>query len=988
MSLSAETLDRYMTKGRDWKAVEQLYQLAVAGHVSSSGLGLEPVQKCSTSCDPKCKFPAGIISDSPLVSTLPSASSLSKRTNFIAWSEQFHNSGVSTSTATDSGMKTGTTGSSDNHSASCAISDTTWNTPHHPEVNNFSKKVKRDKRPRITYQVELSYFGPGFCGWMEQPGGIRTVEGAVVAGLRKVLPKSVGRSAISSAGRTDKGVSAIGQVFSFHTREDLTPEQIAQAIEAEAEPGLIRVVSVSRRPRSFHATFGAKWRRYVYLFPLRTRGTMHDQETLTSKDYNLSLRSGELPENEDILQPEKNCQAEDDGTQADKIDPHRVLGEIDVQRVSELLSQLVGKTLNYSAFARDTPPGKNCVCTLHVARATVLRTSQHRMTSTANHPQHPSSIRNVENDNSPESGEFMCVELVADRFIRRMVRVLVATAIDLAVRGGHAGRKDVHHNNAGVSPVLTDSETLGNSNGLTSPGLESLLDLAIAQDRSKTARWPAPAIGLCFVGTLPQKQNIISKDSIQCIWSDDDLNKAVLRFSKLLQFKTVSSPDTETHALHVEEFKRLDEHLKTSYPSVWSSLTVEKTGVGNHSYLITWAGSDKSLDPALFISHIDVVPVDPDTEGEWTHGPFSGDVAEGYIWGRGAMDVKIGVAGLLEAASWLLLQGFKPTRTLMFAFGQDEEVGGEMGAGPTAQLLASRGIQLDIILDEGLGISVDGYPPYTDYPLALVGTAEKGYASIEIQINTVGGHSSAPAIDGSSVADIMGRILTSLSLESPRPTLVSPVTDFLKAIAPHAKTEGLKELFENCDDPSYRYEVLYKYLLVDSPGTAAMAHTTVAVTGIKTGIADNVLPPHGIINVNFRLLPGDTEASLYRYLERLVDSDAKYVTLAASRNQAASLASDVTSVSGRHWKLLEQAINSVYQFKEGPPELAPLLMSGGTDSKHYANLTKNGILRFVPTTNTALDAHRVHGVDERTAIQDFGRAVCVYQELLHLFSEP
>jgi acetylornithine deacetylase/succinyl-diaminopimelate desuccinylase-like protein len=64
------------------------------------------------------------------------------------------------------------------------------------------------------------------------------------------------------------------------------------------------------------------------------------------------------------------------------------------------------------------------------------------------------------------------------------------------------------------------------------------------------------------------------------------------------------------------------------------------------------------------------------------------------------------------------------------------------------------------------------------------------------------------------------------------------------------------------------------------------------------------------------------------------------------------------------------------------------LFLGGTDSKHYANLSRNGILRFVPTTSSVLDAHRVHGVDERTAVEDFGRAVCVYQELFRLFSEP
>ncbi len=135
--------------------------------------------------------------------------------------------------------------------------------------------------------------------------------------------------------------------------------------------------------------------------------------------------------------------------------------------------------------------------------------------------------------------------------------------------------------------------------------------------------------------------------------------------------------------------------------------------INDHALLYTWPGSDPSLAPALLIGHLDVVPVVPGTEDRWTHAPFAGVIDEGFIWGRGALDDKVNVIGTLEAVELLLRDGFAPRRTLLLAFGHDEEVGGEQGAVRIAAHLASQGIAPAFVLDEGMAI-VEGMLPGLD----------------------------------------------------------------------------------------------------------------------------------------------------------------------------------------------------------------------------------------------------------------------------------
>ena len=165
--------------------------------------------------------------------------------------------------------------------------------------------------------------------------------------------------------------------------------------------------------------------------------------------------------------------------------------------------------------------------------------------------------------------------------------------------------------------------------------------------------------------------------------------------------------------------------------------------IGGHSLLYTWEGSDPKAAPIALLAHQDVVPVAPGTEKDWQQPPFEGVIADGFIWGRGSWDDKGNLYAMLEAAEQMAKQGFRPKRTVYFAFGHDEEVAGIRGAKAIAATLAARGIKLDFVLDEGLLIT-DGIMKGLDKPAALIGVAEKGYATLVLTAQATPGHSSMP----------------------------------------------------------------------------------------------------------------------------------------------------------------------------------------------------------------------------------------------------
>ncbi|HET9232578.1 MAG TPA: M20/M25/M40 family metallo-hydrolase, partial [Candidatus Eisenbacteria bacterium] len=252
---------------------------------------------------------------------------------------------------------------------------------------------------------------------------------------------------------------------------------------------------------------------------------------------------------------------------------------------------------------------------------------------------------------------------------------------------------------------------------------------------------------------------------------------AAERLAGSLRIPTISHEDTT--AFDGAAFLALHEYLRAAFPRVHTELRRET--VSSYSLLYTWPGSDTSQKSILLAGHLDVVPVEPGTEATWQEEPFGGRVVDGFIWGRGAIDNKAAILGTLEAAEMLLAQGFHPKRTIHLAFGHDEEVGGTRGAREIAAILANRGVELEMVLDEG-GVIGDGVLQGIASPVALVGIAEKGFASVELIASSTGGHSSLPPRQ--SAIGILSTAITRLEA-SPMPArLEGPTRQLFDRVAP------------------------------------------------------------------------------------------------------------------------------------------------------------------------------------------------------------
>ncbi len=217
------------------------------------------------------------------------------------------------------------------------------------------------------------------------------------------------------------------------------------------------------------------------------------------------------------------------------------------------------------------------------------------------------------------------------------------------------------------------------------------------------AFFAAALSAVVLVRTFTWKSAQLAVEPVSVLAIDDG---AVARLSAAIRARTVSGGEgAQTDSAAFDAFHRL---LETSYPLVHADLTREV--VGGHSLLFTWKGEDASAPPVLLLAHMDTVPVEPGTESSWARGPFSGDVADGFVWGRGTLDDKGSVTAILEAVETLLKRGFRPKQAVLLAFGHDEEIGGQAGAGRIAALLRSRGVRAATCSTRGRRLPTESSP--------------------------------------------------------------------------------------------------------------------------------------------------------------------------------------------------------------------------------------------------------------------------------------
>ncbi len=435
---------------------------------------------------------------------------------------------------------------------------------------------------------------------------------------------------------------------------------------------------------------------------------------------------------------------------------------------------------------------------------------------------------------------------------------------------------------------------------------------------------------------------------------------AVVRHRTITVFATTGEPQAGADRA---SFERLRRTLADLYPRAHGAMTLELI---EDSLLYTWPGTEADAAPVLFAAHTDVVPVEPGTESDWTHPPFSGAIEDGYVWGRGTIDDKLGTVGLLEAVELLVARGYAPRRTVLIALGHDEETGGKAGAATLAQELERRGVKPWFAFDEGGAVITDMLPGI-DKPVALVGVAEKGYATVELSLQGEGGHSNMPP--SRSTIGRLGEAVARLEADK-FPTEARGSTGLmLDAITPHTPWLWRLVLANR-----WLFDPLIAWSLGTQQASNASVRTTTAVTRFDAGVADNVVASRARAIVNFRLLPGDSVQDVLEHVVDVID-DSEIEVRCAGECREATPRSDI---DGEAFALVRRVLNSVYP----DAVVAPYLVIGGTDVRYYQPLTEQGAFRFLPVRLSPNDRARMHGTDERIAIEDLRSAVQFYALLV------
>lgn len=444
------------------------------------------------------------------------------------------------------------------------------------------------------------------------------------------------------------------------------------------------------------------------------------------------------------------------------------------------------------------------------------------------------------------------------------------------------------------------------------------------------------------------------------------------RLGKAVRFRTVTitSQDPALDPRYTE-FSSFTAFLREAFPRAAAELKWE--ALGDLALLLTWGpapapGGEPGL---LFYAHYDVVP--PGDESAWTHPPFGGVVADGHIWGRGTLDDKNILMSLMEAVEGLCESGFRPSRAVFLAFGGDEEGLGERGAGTIVRALRDRGVRLACVFDEGSVIS-KGIIPFVSRPVAMIGLAEKGFANIQVTVTGAPGHSSMPG--RATAAGALAAVIAAVQRNRFPARLTPLVARFFGAIAPHAG--GAIGLALRLLKPLW---FLLRGALTASHSVDAMVRTTQAVTILRAGEVANVIPSEARAVVNLRLLPGDTTAGALARVERTARGALpRGFSLHVGFMPGETLSEPVPET--RVEPAILQAVEDSIRLVEDAV-IAPILVVATTDSRKFVPIT-DAIVRFMPVTMTSEDLDGIHGVDERISLENYGRMIAWYSNVIRV----
>lgn len=440
-----------------------------------------------------------------------------------------------------------------------------------------------------------------------------------------------------------------------------------------------------------------------------------------------------------------------------------------------------------------------------------------------------------------------------------------------------------------------------------------------------------------------------------------DLNRAVERLSTGLQYQTVSTQGESS--TYLPEFEYFISFVEEAYPELHA--TMERERVNEFTLLYKWEGADPEMPAAMFQGHYDVVPVEAETIDDWTHPPFSGEIADGFVWGRGAIDDKSGIFSYLEAFEYLITDGYEPTRTVFLALNHDEEVGGRQGARKVANLLLERDEQIAFVTDEGMPVAEEVLEGL-EHPIAMIGVAEKGYVSLELEIQKEGGHSSMPPRETS--IGTLSKAINNLKSQPIEGRFAGLLHETFEPIAP-----DLPFYYRMALSNLWLFGGIIENRLGYIPHTNAALRTTIAPTIFNAGVKENVLPQTAKSVINFRIHPNDSVEEVVNYVRETIQNE----NISIRVMEGAREPSPISSSSSQPYLSLKHTIHEIFP---GVP-VAPSMFLAATDSRHFTEVSDN-LLRFRPIRARPDDRTRIHGTDERIGIDNYREMISFYIRLI------
>ena len=473
----------------------------------------------------------------------------------------------------------------------------------------------------------------------------------------------------------------------------------------------------------------------------------------------------------------------------------------------------------------------------------------------------------------------------------------------------------------------------------------------------------AAGVGVSMLRAATTYKAKPSKDAEQYPVENADVERYVNNLSKAIQIPTISNFDD--NLVDWSKFDEFHAFLEEAYPLIHSKL--DKQIISTRSLVFHWKSAHPEKEPICMLAHQDVVPVSPGTEGDWKYPAFSGTVADGFVWGRGALDIKNHLIGVMEAVETLLEEGYVPERDIYLCFGHNEEVmaeGRHSGAYCIMEYFKEKGIKLDSVIDEGGAILPVNVKGVINKKLAGVGVAEKGHVDFEISINAKGGHSSQPPKN--TALGELAKIICKLEKNQFKEEITPMMSALFTEIGKNA-TYPVRCVM--CNTPILK--PIIKKIMIQIPPAACMTRTTTAVTMAKGSPAPNVLPQKATINVNLRIMPGQTIETVEQHLRKCAGEKAE-IKLVKGNNP-----SKISPTDSRSFK----AISKICKSMDEDNIIAPYLVMGGTDSRQYEPVCDN-IYRYSPFPVSTELLLTTHGTNERITGAALGDGVVFFKRYI------